>query len=88
VSLCLQGAWLSWEAQEVIVLRLARLAAGGPKAQAEASRMVMEKLAAFADGQVMMLGATLRGEPEVGAESLLGMYRRRVRANRLRLSRG
>lgn len=49
--------------------------------------MVTEKFEALADGQVMMLGAALRGEPDAGAEKLVGMYRRRVRANRTRLSR-
>ncbi len=83
----IQGASLGFEAQEVIALRLACFAAGGPIAQAEASRMIIEKFEAMADGQAMMLGATLRGEPEAGAESLLGMYRQRVQANRVRLSR-
>jgi hypothetical protein len=83
----LQSAWLGFEAQQVIALRLACFAAGGSKAQAEASRMVTEKFEALADGQVMMLGAALRGEPDAGAEKLVGMYRRRVRANRTRLSR-
>ncbi len=82
----MDGAWLGFEAQEVIALRLACFALGGPTAQAEASRMITEKFEALADGQVMMFGAALRGELEVGAESLLGMYRCRVHANRLRLS--
>jgi hypothetical protein len=88
IGLLMQGAWLGFEAQQVIALRLAKLAAGGPSAQIEASRMVLEKLEAMADGQFVMMGAAMRGEPEQGVESLLVMYRRLVRANRLRLSGG
>jgi hypothetical protein len=83
----MQSAWLGLEAQQVIALRMACFAAGGATAQAEASRMITEKFEALADGQVMMMGAALRGEPELGAKRLMGMYRRRVRANRARLSR-
>ena len=45
---------LSFEAQRVIGLRMMKLAGGGKNAQAEANRMVMEKIAAS-----MSIAATL-----------------------------
>jgi hypothetical protein len=85
-NLFFQSALLAFEAQAVICLRLTCLATGGPRAQAEASRMITEKIDALADGQRMMIGAAWRGDPELGAKRLLSMYRRRVEANRVRLT--
>jgi hypothetical protein len=72
---------LAAESQQVIGLRLMKLANGGPKARAEASRMVTEKLAAasHATGRLMM-GAS--------QDSVVTGYRRKVRANSRRLSKG
>ncbi len=73
-------AMLAMESQTVIGLRLAKLAAGGAAAQAEAQRMVSEKV--FAAGEAAMLMAT--GGTTAG---VVAGYRRKVRANQLRLSR-
>ena len=43
------SARLALDAQDVIALRLAKLALGGPEAEREASLMVSEKYKAFAD---------------------------------------
>jgi len=80
-----QSAALALEAQEVIALRLAMLAAGGPKAQSEAVRMVSEKMLAATESQMLMLRALGRNRVERGARSVVGLYRRRVKANRRRL---
>ena len=72
---------LAVESQQVIGLRLMKLAIGGPKARAEASRMATEKLAAasHATGR-LMLGAS--------QDSIVTGYRRKVRANSRRLLKG
>jgi hypothetical protein len=80
------NSWLSLsmlaiESQQVIGLRLLKHAAGGPKAQAEANRMVSEKIAAasHATGRLMS-GAS--------ADSIVTSYRKKVRANSRRLLKG
>lgn len=72
---------LAFEAQQVILMRTAMLAAGGPKAKKEARRMVSEKVAAAIEAsQKAMTGAS--------ADTLINGYRRKVRANARRLGRG
>ncbi|AWN53798.1 hypothetical protein [Methylobacterium sp. 17Sr1-1] len=72
---------LGLEAQTVVALRLAKLSQGGAAAQAEAQRMVTEKLEAAAEAAMTLAtGGT--------AERVVRDYRRKVRANAHRLSRG
>jgi hypothetical protein len=71
---------LTLEAQRVVALRMAALASGGAKAQAEAQQMVTEKIVAAMRTWPMIW---LRGSPT----KVLGHYRSRVRANERRLSR-
>ena len=80
-KLGLDTAMLAMESQTVIGLRMAKLAAGGGAAQAEVQRMVSEKV--IAAGEAAFLLAT-------GASSakVVSGYRRKVRANHRRLSRG
>lgn len=66
------------ESQQVIPLRMAKLAHGGLLASAEAQRMVSEK-AAVEQGMRMAGGAS--------AGTLMRALRGKVRANRRRLSR-
>jgi hypothetical protein len=83
-----RAAQSGWEAATVIGLRLARLSAGGALAQREAQRMVTEK--AFAAVEAQMSAATAimtgRGLGQAG-KSASAVYRRKVRANRRRLTR-
>jgi hypothetical protein len=73
-----QSTLLALEAQRVIALRMAALATGGTRAQAELQRMVVEKVAAS-----MRAGAMLSmGKPTA---SIVRHYRSRVRANERRL---
>jgi hypothetical protein len=74
------AAMLSLEAQQVIALRMMKFALGGAAAQAEAGRMMTEKVSAS------MAAATtlLRGG---SGHSVVRQMRRRVRANSRRLSR-
>jgi hypothetical protein len=79
---------MCWEAQTVMFLRSLRMAQGGAQAQAEARRMVTEKVAALAEAQVAATVATLKGSKKHRvAKKALGVYAGRVRRNRRRLSK-
>jgi hypothetical protein len=87
-ALSAQAARMCWEAQAVMLLRGLRMAQGGAKAEAEAQRMITEKVAAFAEAQVAATVATLRGSKRHRvAKKALGVYARRVGRNRRRLSK-
>ena len=79
------SAMLMIEAQQVIALRLAKIALGGPAAQGEARRMTTEKADAAAKAAGLMATAAMRGRPDTGADKVVRMLRRRVRANKKRL---
>jgi hypothetical protein len=73
-------AQLGLEAQQVMWLRTMKLAAGGPKADREAKLMVQEKIdIAQKEALKLMMG----GSPD----AMVGNYRRKVKANRKRLSK-
>lgn len=87
--------WRSWfeaarfgcDVQNVIALRSMRFMQGGPRASAEARRMVSEKVAAFAAAQTAAAYALATGKtPEAAAALAMRPVRRRVRANVRRLS--
>jgi hypothetical protein len=86
MSLTLDAAQLGLEAQNVIALRLIHLAVGGPSAQAEAKRMVIEKATTFLEAQLATAASLMSGRGHSAPRQALGLYRRRVRANRRRLS--
>ena len=83
--LMVDAPWLWADAARVAALRSWRMLAGGPEAaEREARRMVSEKVeagfelaGAFAGGRV--------ASPEAAARKALGVYGKRVRANRKRL---
>ena len=88
-------AWAGWleslrfacEVQDVVAMRLARLAQGGPQAAAEADRMIAEKLDALADAEVALLDALVQGEGlMIAAARAYQPLRRRVHDNSLRLA--
>jgi hypothetical protein len=74
------------EAQQVIGLRLARLSGGGPSAWAEATRMTSEKVAALGEAQTATMMAVLTGKAAAVPSRTLALYRRKMRANRKRLT--
>jgi hypothetical protein len=78
---------LGLEAASVIALRSMRLAEGGARAQAEATRMVSEKIEAAAALSLMAATGGLGGTPAKAAHRTLRHYGRKVRANRRRLSK-
>jgi hypothetical protein len=66
------------EAQQVVALRLAKLAKGGPAAEKEAHKMVTEKIAAHTEAALTL---AMGGSPA----SVVRRYRSIVRANNKRL---
>jgi hypothetical protein len=87
VVLTMRAFQLSWEAQNVIALRMWRLASGDASGQAELNRMVVEKITAAAEAQVAAAAALMNGHKDhVIAGKALTVYKNRVRANRRRLS--
>ena len=81
-------AWsLGVEASAVMGLRMIRLAARGPAADAEARRMVKEKVEAALALQALALAGRLGPTGHGAAAKSLAHYRRKVRANRRRLQR-
>ena len=87
LDLSFKAFQLGLEAQSVIALRMMRLASGGARAQAEARRMVVEKATATAEAQLAATTAALAGSKDhVIAEKAMKVFRKRVRANKRRLS--
>jgi hypothetical protein len=87
-TLSLQTARLGWEAQNVIALRLMRMAAQPARSQTEARLMVTEKVAALGEAQAAAATAVIKGgKSHRVAKKVLGIYKKRVRANRRRLTR-
>ena len=87
-TLALDATRMGLEAQQVIGLRLMRLAAGGPAAGPEAGRMVLEKVAALAEAQGILAASLLEGRGHKGMSDALDCFSRRVRANGKRLQKG
>ena len=87
IALGFQTIQLGMEMQSVIALRLMRLAAGGASGRTEASRMIAEKIAAAGEAQMAAASAVMTGRPDnVVAGKVLRVLRKRVRANKRRLS--
>ena len=87
-ALSLNAAQLGIEAQSVIALRMLRFASGGGRMEAEATRMVTEKVAAAVEAQTAAAVAAVSGHPQhVVANKALKVFKKRVRANKRRLSR-
>jgi hypothetical protein len=85
-ALSAQAARMCWEAQSVMLLRGLRMAQGGAKAEAEAQRMITEKVVALAEAQVAATAATFKGNAKHRiAKKALGVYAKRIRSNRRRL---
>lgn len=79
----MDGWMLGMEASSVIALRMAKLAAGGEAAAREAQLMIAEKVQAGIELQSALLGTTPLG----GTRKAIKHYRRKVGANRRRLTR-
>jgi hypothetical protein len=88
LSLSSQTALLALEAQTVIALRCLRVAAGGAPAQSEINRMITEKVQAFGEAQAAAAIGSVGGRSGRHiAKKVVGVYKKRVRRNRRRLTR-
>jgi len=88
VSLLSQAAMLPLQTQSVIALRLMRVAAGGASARSEMQRMVTEKVQALGEAQTAAaIGAVSGRSGRQIAKKVAGVYKKRVRRNRRRLTR-
>lgn len=86
-ALSSQAALLGLETQCVIALRLIRLASGGAIAESEARRMMTEKVEALGEAQTAAAITSIKGRnSHQVAKKALGVYKKRVRANRRRLT--
>jgi IS5 family transposase len=87
IALGWQTVQLGMEMQSVIALRLMRLAGGGTSGRSEANRMIAEKIAAAGEAQMAAASAVMTGRSDnVVAGKVLRVLRKRVRANKRRLS--
>ena len=87
-ALSLRAAQLGLETQGVIALRLMRLMSQGSRSRIEARRMVTEKVAALAEAQAAAAATVVKGgKGHRVAKKVLGVYKKRVRANKRRLTR-
>jgi hypothetical protein len=78
---------LGLEASEVISLRLIQAAFGEAGASGEARLMITEKAKAAIDAHFLIAQSVLAGEAHLAPERAVALYRRRVQANRRRLTR-
>ena len=76
------------EVQSVVAMRLMKIAAGGTKGEAESTRMVQEKVEAAVAAQTAGTLALAKGKGVAAAtKAAMAPVKKRVRANRKRLSR-
>jgi hypothetical protein len=87
VRLGLEAWSLGLESSTVIGLRAMTIAAGGADARAESRLMVEEKVKAAVELQAKALSGGLGLTPAQTAAGAIAHYRRKVRANRRRLTR-
>jgi hypothetical protein len=82
IALSFDAAQLGWEAQNVIVLRLVRLAAGRIGVT-ETGLMITEKIAATGEAQAVVTAFVLEGRNgHTAATKIIDVYRKRVHANK------
>lgn len=78
---------LSAEAGGVVALRMMKVAQGGAAATAEAELMVSEKLRSTAEVAAQFWTSAMTGTAHLAPQRAVSHYRRKVRANRRRLSK-
>lgn len=81
-----EAARFASDSQNVMAMRMMKIANGGPQATTEASQMISEKVAAFSEAQGALFAALITGKSfQSAANKAYAPYRRAVRANRRRL---
>jgi hypothetical protein len=83
--------WQSWmlgiEASSVIAARVMKMSAGGDASQREVQLMIAEKVEAALQLQTRLANLGLEAAPATAVATALRHYRKKVTANRQRLSR-
>ena len=87
IGIGMDALQLGFAASAVIGLRTLKIAAGGAEGRAEADRMVSEKIDAGLALQSLAMRGALGGNPATASARTLALYRRKVNANRRRLSK-
>jgi hypothetical protein len=87
LDLSLDTARLGCDASQVIGLRMALAAAGGPGAPAEFARMVNEKAQTAIDAHILLTRSVLDGEAHLAPARTVALYRERVESNCRRLTK-
>jgi hypothetical protein len=78
---------LAVESGQVVGLRMLAAVQGGPAWPAEARLMVDEKTRTAMDAQSLFMTSLLTGNAATAPTRALALYRRRVKANRRRLTK-
>jgi hypothetical protein len=87
-QLAFETSQMAFEAQEVVAMRLTKIGRGDAAASVEAQQMVVEKTLVIGEAWMAAAGAAMaNGSPQSVAAAFMRPYRKRVRANRRRLSR-
>lgn len=87
-ELSVQATQLAFEAQNVITLRMVRMAGGGQRGHSEARRMITEKISAAGEAQVAGAAAACAGgNGHTVTKKVVNVYKKRVRKNARRLGR-
>jgi hypothetical protein len=87
LALSFQAVQLGWEVQNVMALRLMRLAVGGAADHSEAHAMVPEKVAALTNTHIA--GTAIAGKGGNGrkvAKKIMSVDKQRIRGKKRRLS--
>ena len=78
---------MGFVANQVIGLRLMKIATGGAHGKRESDLMVSEKLEAAAEASLAAAMSMATGQPHRAAERALAVYTKRVNGNLTRLSK-
>jgi hypothetical protein len=89
VTISFQAARLGWETQNLMALRLMRLAGGGLASQSEAHPINTEKRAALTKAQTAGTAVAVKGRNgrDVASKKVTRVYKKRVRGKKRRLSK-
>ena len=86
-SLSMQAARLAWDAQGVVALRCMQAARGSVWGRQSEDASYNQKIATVAEEQAAAATATTPGGGHQVAKKALGVYKKRVRHNKQRLTR-
>jgi hypothetical protein len=86
-DLAVASVLLGQKAGQVIALRMAALALGGPRARAENRMMLAEKMKAAMDANIAAAASVMTGQPHLAPRRAQSVYRKRVHQNLRRLSK-